>query len=85
MQNVTFQTLLLEMQLCEMCGELLGKTEQEQYQYYVNRYLADWAYRKELYKTYPVMYSEILRLLQCSFCNVIEILRCFEKDRQELK
>ena len=84
MKKITLRALILEMELCSDFGELQGKNEEEQYHYFTEHFLDDPSFQKEIYKTYPLMYQDMLSSLTLSIQNICEMLQRFTSDSEEI-
>ena len=84
MKKITMRALILEMELCSDFGELQGDTEEEQYHYFTEHFLSDPSFQKEIYKTYPLMYQDMLSSLTLSIQNICEVLERFAVDIEEI-
>jgi type 2 lantibiotic biosynthesis protein LanM len=84
LQRITLRTLVFEMKVCDQCGELKGATDKEKYQFFAKQCLGNPEYLIDLYKEYPLMYEDILRLLENTMYCVIELGHRFSMDIDEL-
>lgn len=84
MQRITLRTLLSEMELCEENGMLEGATEEERYGCFEERFLGDSEYLREVYEAYPTLYDNMMRALEDSIRNMVEMLDRFAEDREEI-
>lgn len=80
MRQITIRTLILEMRVCDKCGELKGNTESERYHSYVRDFLFQSQYLKELYEEYPYMYELIIQWLKQCLTNLSKLMERFTKD-----
>lgn len=84
MQRISIRTLIFEMKLCEECGELRGTTSKQRYHSFVNDYLENTDFLREIYKEYPFMYKGILQAITNEINSIDELLDRFAIDRNEI-
>lgn len=84
LKRISMRTLILEMQLCAECGELVGENEWEQYDYFASILLRNSEFLKEIYEEYPYLYQNILQSVICLIHNVDEMLDRFTLDRDDI-
>ena len=80
MRQITIRTLILEMKVCEKCGELKGDTKSERYHSYAGDFLCNAQYLKELYREYPYMYRLIIQSLEQCINNLLRLMGRFTED-----
>lgn len=84
MRRITLRTLLFEMEISEEAGELTGDTDEEKYACFADAWLTNTKYLYELYKTYPVMYGNVMHYMENSVNNIWEVLERFDRDKDEI-
>ena len=63
---------------------LEGATEEERYGCFEERFLGDSEYLREVYEAYPTLYDNMMRALEDSIRNMVEMLDRFAEDREEI-
>jgi len=84
LKRISLRTLILEMNLSERCGELVGKDGEEMYHFYVNQKMCDNEYLQEMYRVYPELYRALFQELERCMRNIRSVLEKFEQDKTEI-
>lgn len=84
LQNITIRTFILEMKVCDECGELLGQSGADRYQYYIDHYLSNVHYLEALSVQYPFLFENIQRCKEQWLQCLLEAVGRFEKDKNTL-
>ncbi|MBQ8813543.1 MAG: type 2 lantipeptide synthetase LanM family protein [Lachnospiraceae bacterium] len=84
LKRISLRTLILEMNLSERCGELVGKDGKEMYHFYVNQKVSNNEYLQEIYKIYPELYKALFQELERCMRNIRSVLEKFEQDKTEI-
>lgn len=80
----SLKTLIFEMDVCKKLEELKGETPEEEYECYLNKFLKDKEYVKELFSVYPVLLRILFETIQVITNNYIEILQHLETDKEDI-
>lgn len=83
-QKISLRTLILEMRVCDQCGELGDGTKKEKYHKYAEVLLQSEEYLRRLYQDYPVMYECLLQSARHMAESIIELVERFVADKEEL-
>lgn len=80
--NISYRTLILELQVLKEQKMLKGKTGEKRFEYFSEIYLSDnfW----DILKEYPVMFRLIIENVQNWVINNVEFLKHLEKDKSLL-
>lgn len=82
--RITHRTLVLELNVCRLRGELQGETPDERFESFVAR-LADPAYARTLYEEYAVLSRELVEGLRAIADFCLLFLRHFAEDQDVLR
>ena len=82
--KVSKRVLIGDMNMRREMGDLIGETEEAQYEDYVYRYLMQPAYLQQLFQEYPAWEEALLRATEYFIRNVKEIIQHLRKDRKSL-
>ncbi len=83
-KRISISSLLLEMKLCHQCNELSGQKEEELYQSFAEECLCNKQWQKKFYRESPLLYQCIMQTIDNTVTNVLVLISCFQKDKEQL-
>ena len=83
LKRISMRTLILEMQICAECGELVGENGWEQYDYFASILLRNSLFLNEIYGEYPYLYQSLLQNVMYLIQNVDQMLDRFTLDIED--
>lgn len=82
--KISKRVLIADMNLCREMGELLGNSEEEQYEDYVFYHLVQPAYLKQLFQAYPAWEEALFQVTEFFVRNITEIIQHLYTDQKDI-
>lgn len=84
LSNLSFRTLIQEMHICKLSGDLKGDTPESRYDYYATNILADHEYIISLLHLYPVLARLTVETMDRFLEFHLESIARFIQDRKQI-
>ncbi|XVK77103.1 DUF4135 domain-containing protein [Streptococcus agalactiae] len=83
--NISYRTVILEINNLRRSSRLIGKDSKERYDYFINTLLQNRKYILEFYNKYPVLYELLDKKLSNTFKYVKLIITQFENSKLSIE
>ncbi|WP_164215655.1 type 2 lanthipeptide synthetase LanM family protein [Virgibacillus sp. YIM 98842] len=83
--NLSIKTLVQELQVSKIAGELKGETKEDRYSYYFTRFLSHPEHRIEILNNYPVLTRILVEETKKGVQEHFKVIRRLDSDFEEIE